>query len=313
MDYFVSLKNVALLIVLVLPGYFLRKKKLLSDKAPAELSALLLNVTLPCLVFTSYQNKEYESGLIYKLAICMALTVFLLVLMYAVSRVCFSMMKESAAKRAAVTAGYLNNASFIGIPVIQAFFPGQAMPLIYTTIFIAGFNLIAYTLAIYNITGERKWVSVKKALLNPPTIAMTAAFLLFVYNIKPPQAIITTFNFFGNMTTPLSMTVIGIRLAGVNLRELFSTPLAYLSAAVKLIVSPLVTLAVVVLLRRFTAIDGVMCLTLYVEMGMPTAAMVSLFSELHGGDGASAAKCVMLSSILCVFTLPAVMLLAGFV
>ena len=69
------------------------------------------------------------------------------------------------------------------------------------------------TLGVYMLTGDKKYISVKKALVNPALIFSVIGFVLFVLKVSVPEAVITFSDFWSTMTSPVAMTVTGMRLA----------------------------------------------------------------------------------------------------
>jgi predicted permease len=319
MDFLTSLRSVALLVALVIPGYVLRKKDMLGEGAQSSLVTLLLYITQPALMVSAFMKQRFEPALLVNMGIVFVLTALLIVGMFFVSKLCFAFAPKNDAKRACLSAGYLSNCGFMGIPVLQAFFPGNSEVIMYSAIFNAGFNFLVWTLGVYSITGNRMHISIRKGVLNPPTIATLAALPIFFLQLPFPAQIVSGVDFFGNMTTPIAMTVIGIRLAEINLKELFTTPLVYLSSAVKLIVSPLLTFAFLMVLGRVLPwgkpggkLAYALSATVFVLMAMPSGSTLAMFSEMFGGDTKTAVKCILLSSLLSVITIPFLMLLSGF-
>lgn len=313
MDFLTSLKSVSLLIALVIPGYILKKRNMLPDSIVGGLVTLLMYVSLPFLTFSSFMKKRYETELLANMGLTLLLAFLLLAAMYGISKGIFSFMQEDPAKKICVTAGFLNNCAFMGIPVLQAFFPGNAEPIMYCAVFSAVFNLLVWTLGVYSITGEKKHIQIKNGILNPPTVALFIALPFFFLKVTIPEEVLTGVDFLGNMTTPLSMMIIGIRLGEIHLAELFNSAKVYLASFVKLIAAPLFAFAILKLCRLFLPLNDTLAVTVFVIMAMPSASSVMMFAEMFGGDSPTAAKCILLSSILSVITIPFVMLMSGLI
>jgi predicted permease len=310
MIFFTSLQSVALLLSLVVPGYILRKTNMLDSGAVRPLVTLLLYVSLPFMTFSSVMKKQYESGFLGTMGAALLLSFILLAVMYFFSRLFFSFMKETPEKRVFVASGYMSNCGFMGIPVLQAFFPGNSEPIIYAAIFNAVYNFLSWTLGIYVISGKREYISLKHGIVNPPSLALFVALPFFFLSLFPPPEVMVIVDFLGNMTSPLSMLIIGLRLAEIRFKDLFNMPLAYAVSALRLILAPLCTFGFLLLWRLFFPLNTQLFLTLLVIMAMPVGTNVVLMAEMFGGDKSGAVKCILLSSLLSVITIPLVMLLS---
>ena len=102
------------------------------------------------------------------------------------------------------------------------------------------------------------------------------------------------------MVTPLSMIVIGIKLANVDFKKLFLDGLAYVSSALKLVFMPLVSILVV----AFLPIDSTIKYTVFFLFAMPSATGTVLFAVRFGKESDFASVCVLLSTILSILTIP---------
>ena len=137
----------------------------------------------------------------------------------------------------------------MGLPVISALFCSPICELrIYVSFYIAVFNIVNWTIGIYIISGDRKYMSIKNALINPTTVALAVALPLFFLKVRIadhlPQ-LARAFSMLGDMTTPLSMIILGIKLAEMPFRDIFSSWKVYLVSFLKLIAMPLLMMALI--------------------------------------------------------------------
>ena len=101
------------------------------------------------------------------------------------------------------------------------------------------------------------------------------------------------------------MLILGMRLATVSVRELFSNGKCYLSSAVKLVIFPLAAWAITLPLNIPELLKQVLCITCC----CPTASVVLNLSELFGEGQKQAADSVLLSTIFCLLTIPVILLI----
>ena len=179
---------------------------------------------------------------------------------------------------------------------------------------IAIFNILNWTFGVFIITGDKKQVSAKKILLHPVIISVIIGFLLFVIlkvpivNLAPDgstadavlEKLMQSLDYLAKMVTPCSMIVIGIRLANVNLKQLFMDKWAYISSAFKLLLMPLIAMLAV----AFLPISPAVKYTVFFLLAMPSATGTAMFAVKFGKDGDFASVCVLLSTILSVVTVP---------
>jgi predicted permease len=121
-----------------------------------------------------------------------------------------------------------------------------------------------------------------------------------VSSIKLPETVTTALSMLGEMTTPLSMIIIGAILAKTNFRMIFTDRKMYALHILRLVAVPLIVLYGFGVFIK----DETMLGTLVILVGMPTAVLVAVLAARHGGDVALASKFVFVTTILSVITIP---------
>jgi predicted permease len=314
MDFLTSLTSVGLLLTMAAPGFLLQKLKLLPESSAKTVTMLLLYVCQPFLTISSLSKKSYESELLVNMGWIFLFTFVCMIGAYFLTKLIFIRKEASPEKSVYIAAGFMSNCSFMGIPVIQAFFPGNPEPIIYAAVFGIANNVLVWTLGVFVYTGEKKYISVRRALLNPPTLALVAALPLFFLSVTLPVAVQNSINFLGDMTTPLAMILLGIRLAGIGLRDLFATAHVHLAAAVRLVIVPVATFGLIMLVKLLVPqMHPLMLFTLYIAFSMPAASSVIMYAERFDGDSITATKTVLLTAVYSVVTIPILMLLGSFI
>ena len=316
-SFFDVLITVLSLVLLAVPGFILAKCKILPEKASETVSVIVLYVAQTLLVVMSFQNKEYTSELGLNMLYVAGLAVLIHFIMFTLLH--FVFIKKSAEDKIRVVkfASVFSNCGFMGFPFLQSLFTDPVIcseTLIYGAVIISVFNILTWTVGVYIMTGDIKRVSAKKIFLNPVIIGVIVGFLLFIVLKKPvlsymtegsvgykiTDKIVSSLNKIADMVTPLSMIVIGIKLANVDFKKLFLDKLAYLSTFIKLVFMPLIsTLAV-----AFLPIDSTIKYTIFFLLAMPSATSTVLFSVRFGKESDFASVCVLLSTMLSIITIP---------
>jgi len=285
-------------------GYVCRRKRMLNDVHVSGFSELLVKVTLPCTVFVSFMRPFSRELLVESL-----LTFVITGIIYILSGYLgLGLMKLTKATPGASQSWRFGigfpNVAFMGIPVIMAVFGEDGM--IYVSMAIASFNVLAFTHGMRMFENAPKDLNLKKLLTNAPVlIVVVVGFMFFVTGLRLPFAFENGIALIGGMTTPISMIIIGAILARQRLKDSLMDFKVLPSVAMRLLVVPLVSFFV---LRLF--ISNVLMLNVIVTLvGMPVAAMTAIFAEQYDADALAGAKFVVVSTILCVVTVPVIALL----
>ncbi len=141
-----------------------------------------------------------------------------------------------------------------------------------------------------------------RKIVNPGVAACIAAILIFVNQIRLPDAALTFFDYMGNATIPLSMIVIGISIGKIPFRILFSSARMYLFCAIKLLAAPL---AAAFLFRGL--FDSEMLFGIFVLMfSMPVGSIVTMIFNEYGRGETVCSQGIVLSTLLSLITIPVV-------
>ena len=81
----------------------------------------------------------------------------------------------------------------------------------------------------------------------------------------------------------------------------------------KLVISPLIALGIMMLVDLVLPLDRYVMIALFVISAMPTASVVLSFAEMYDKDGATAARATLMNTLLCIVTIPILMLLCEFI
>lgn len=287
------LKQNIIMFVYLLIGYFLFREKLVSTQGSADIGRMLLYAVMPVVIIKSYLV-EFSLEKLEGLAISFVLAALSLLLSILVSRVFFK--KECGIERFGVA---FSNAGFIGIPLVQMTLGEEAV--FYVAAFVALLNILQWTYGVLAITGDKSAVSIKKISTNPIVLSFLASILLFLLPISLPAAVTGVIGTIASMNGPLAMIVLGVYLAQVPLKELFTDKQVYKATAVRLLVIPALT---IVLMLVFPSKYLLIKLTVMIAASAPIGSNVAIFAQIYGKDYTQAVKEICTSTLLCIITLP---------
>ena len=306
MIFQITLTAVLVLLLTAVPGYLLIKKKMISEDCLSGCSKILLYVSQPCLAVYTFRSTSFSVEKLANIGILALLTAFLMLLMLGCAFVILRKRYEKPIYRIITIGTTFANCAFFGIPIIEAILPESAADLIlYTTVFAVVMNIVGWTIGAAIIAQDARYMSAKKIFLNPATIGLAVALVIFIFGIplqKDLESMITTT---ARMATPLSMLIMGMRLGTIKLPSLFTDYRVYLTVLVKQTVMPLLAFALVF----FLPIPKDIAMTFFIVSACPAASVVLNFAEIIGEGQREAANIVLLGTILSVATLPVVMLL----
>ena len=158
------------------------------------------------------------------------------------------------------------------------------------------------------MTEDRETISVKKIITNPVVIGFVIGIALFFLPIQLPDILTTVIGAVSGMNAPVAMIILGIYLAQLPFKEIIKGKQVYLCVVLRLIVIPLLTMAVLSLVPTEY---NIIKLTVLIAAAAPVGSNVAIFAQMNGKDYTQAVKDICLSTVLCSITLPVIVGLAN--
>lgn len=298
MSSLVVLEQMVMIFILILTGFVLYKKKMISDSASKDLSALVVNVCSPGLVIVSIFNDLSQiprENVIFVGAISVIFYLFLIFFGYFLVWV---LKVPGHLKNAYVLMTVFGNTGFIGIPVALAIIGPESM--VYVIVFNFLFNLTIFTFGIMllkkdNQGKKQSW----KDYLSPGLLACIAAFAIYWFHIELPEEIETLAGYYGNACTLLSMIVIGISLAGMKVKDMMKNRRLLVFVFIRFIAFPIL----LALALRPVLSDLLIREVVLLMAALPVGNFPAMLCEQYGRDPKPIAEGIVVTTILSVFTI----------
>lgn len=270
--------NLLLLAVCFVIGLLASRSKRFPAGTSHALNAFVINISLPALILGQIHRLELDRSLLIPAVMAWALFAIGALVFYWVGRI-YRLPRGTVG--CLMLAGGLGNTSFVGLPMIEAFYGTDALP-IGVVADEAGTFLVLATLGIfiatrYSSSGSTSLATVMRRVLRfPPFIALIAALALIPFPY--PEPVVYLLTRLGETLAPLALISVGLQIR-FSEAEGRARPLA-LGLAYKMLAGP------ALLLFLFTLIPGVggrpLQVTIF-EAAMPpmiTGALIAIENDL---------------------------------
>ena len=286
--------------IYMLVGFALFKGGKITKEGSKSLANLLVWLIIPAVIINSF-CVELSLEKLRALGLSALLAAVALAVSAAISHFAF---KKSPVDNFAAA---FSNCGFMGIPLVRAGFGDEAVFLLVG--FVVLLNLLQWTYGAALLKGDKGAVSLKGVLLNPITVGTAAGVVLFVTGLgsRLPGVLGGAIGGLAALNSPVAMLVLGIYMAQTSLKETVMSPRLYVLSAVRLLLIPAVTLALLTPLP----VDLTMKYVILLGASAPVGANVAVYAQLYGKDYSYACRTVVLSTVLSILTLPVLVAAAG--
>lgn len=313
----IIIKQILILTLLGITGFAAGRKKFLPEDSHKYISALILKITMPFLIFTTMGNYSFTGETLKNgLFIFLLGAAFILLGGLIALGPCKLMKIRDKALNIYVAQSMFGNVIFMAYPLLKAMYGDEGI--VYAIFFNIANDAILWTLGVYlfNRHNSKNWRDNLSHLVNPNTIAFLGGILMIalkgVYQIEKTAAyervwevLYTAFNGLGHTTIYLSMVFIGLILSNVRITgmaEILSKSKYLVYSAFKLLIVPVFA----ILFFRFTGnyFDVFVKRIVVLQLAMPSSTIVSALALQYDSDYNAATEGIFISTLLSIITLP---------
>ncbi len=294
---FTTLTNVmGMMFLLIMIGFILRKRKVITDEGKKCITDIILYVILPCNIikaFTFDLASDYWNDFI----ILLGIAIFVQVMALIICRFMYSKMNPGE-KEVYQYATVCSNSGFIGNPMAEGVFGETG--LLFASVFLLPQRVVMWTAGVSYFTKEKdKKKAYKKIMTHPSMVATYIGMIILIFHLTIPAPVYKTITSLSNCTSGMTMMYIGTILVDVDFKHLITAKQLYYNF-IRLVFMPFIVYAGCNLLKFNPLITGVAVLL----TSMPAGSTTSLLAAKYGADEVSAAKCVVLSTLFSIIAIP---------
>lgn len=300
--FFKVAEQVLILLILIIFGFVLARVKILNEQGVRCITDVVLLFVTPCVIIQSFIrpfDTETLRGVLLSFLAAGGVHLLFITMATLIYR-----GRDEARRRVLRFGVIFTNCGYMSLPLQQAILGEDGV--LYGASFIAIFNLIVWSYGITEMSGDIKFVSPKKLLLNPGIIGLVAGIILFVFSLTPPAVIRAPIGYLASLNTPLPMIIIGYHLAQSDIRRAFRDKECISAIALRLVVMPLLVLGALYAL----GMRGSLLTAMVIAACAPTAAITTMFSAKFGKATELSVNMVSLSTVFSVITIPFIVTLS---
>ena len=286
------------LFAMMLIGAWLKKRGIVDDNGKKCLTDLCVNMVIPCNIFKSCLI-EFNMGIFKSCAMLLLSAVILQCLCLTLNKFIFNRYAPQQ-KKVLQYCTIVPMSGFLGNPIAEGIY--DQLGVLYTSIFLIPMRVVMWSVGTTYFVADAE-VDKKKVLKNvlthPCLVAIYLGLICMVTQIQLPRVITETVRYIGSCNSALTMFIVGTILADVKLPTIVNRHTITFSVF-RLAILPAVALG----LGRLLGLDNVSLGISVLMTGMPAGATAAIFAARYGSDAPFATKCVVMSTLLSMLSLP---------
>ena len=299
-----AIANIVLpIFALIIAGYFLRRKNILSVNACTELNRYVVWLALPALMIDVMINSSWSE--LYQPEFFYAFELGVFIIFFGV--LAFHWLKTKNLVNATVdaTSASYANTGFIGLPLCALTFGadklGPAMIAAILTVS-ANFAISIIFIEASSQSGKSLWITLRNVAVslckNPLIVAPVIAGILCASGVQLPYGAAPSIRLLGASASPCALVATGLFLA--QRQESTSPVIAIELVVFKLVIQPLI---VWYLAFQVFTMPPLWAKSAVILSALPTGTGPFMLAELYGKGGGIASRTIFLSTVLGIVTL----------
>ncbi len=308
-----TVKVTVRLLLMVMLGIASRKRNIVDEKFAKQLSALLIDVIIPCYIFSAISRSVNIHTLVAGNASAIPTALILMVVLFLIGTAGKKLLGGDLG-RAFRYGTMFSNALLFGMPICESAWGREGLLYLmtfYIPVRFGYYGLSEVLLSPDENMSESPVGQFIHVLRSPAVVAYILALLLLTFGIHLPETVSAFFNSVGNCCSPLGMMLIGMIIGGYDFRTVLDTKVLLLSLY-KLFLLPLIIL----LLVYITPVRGFAARIPVLFAALPCGSLLTTFCIRYDPDNTEirqvSSSWVLLTSAGVVFSAPFWLLIMGY-
>lgn len=292
-------KKIAEFFIFIILGFLIVRCNILKSTDSEVVTKLCIYLMTPAIIINAFQidaNGNVIKGLL--LAVFNAVIIHIVCII--IAKLYGRLTNATEVERASII--YSNGGNLI-VPIVGSVLGDEWV--VYSAAFVAVFNIFVWTHG-RGMFAKEDGIPWRKILLNVNIISIGVGLFMLVFDYKFTGLASSVIASLADMVGPVSMIIVGMVLGGMKVQNIFSNNRIWGVICMRLIICPLVILLIMSLLPAESFVPGgdTVMLVSFLAACAPCAATINQFAILYSKNAEYASAINILSTLLCILTMP---------
>lgn len=279
------------------------RKKMVTPTQIQSISALTVNIFLPCLIISKIINQFDPQG--FKLWWTLPLSGILLILTGTL--LAAVLFRQNRAKRHFYPLASMQNAVYIPLPIAKLVFPDQFDTFaLYAFLIVFGATPFMWSFGKVLVTGAGQNTAIRwKDYITPPFVTILVSIILVFTGLSRvmPTSVMAAVDMLSQATVPLAIFVLGATLGTISLTDMPSMRDTLVVNGVKFFLTPLLVFIILYSTGLHISMP-LFCSLMIIQAASPPATNLILMVKTYGGDSQAVGSMMLISHLVCIFAMP---------
>ena len=285
------------LFLMILVGALVKKLGIVDEAGRRCLTDLCVNVIIPCNIVKSCLI-DMELSVLHACGVLLVVALVIQLVSVGLNKFLYKNYPDQQ-RKVLQYCTLVSNGGFLGNGVAEGVY--GTLGLLYASIYLIPMRIVMWSAGTsYFVAGgtDKKKV-VRNILTHPCLVAVYIGMVIMLLHLQLPSLLRETIVGIGNCNTAITMFIIGTILVDVPLPTIVNPTTLWISA-LRLVLLPAVAWGLSLAMGLEPVATGVAV----IMTGMPAGSTAAIFAARYGSDAIFATKCVVLSTLLSMLTIP---------
>lgn len=292
-------KKIAEFFIFIILGFLIVRCNILKSIDSEVVTKLCIYLMTPAIIINAFQI-DATGNVIKGLILAVFNAVIIHIVCIIIAKLYGRLTNATEVERASII--YSNGGNLI-VPIVGSVLGDEWV--VYSAAFVAVFNIFVWTHG-RGMFAKEDGIPWKKILLNVNIISIGVGLFMLVFGFKFTGLASSVIASLADMVGPVSMIIVGMVLGGMKVQNIFSNNRIWGVICMRLIICPLVILLIMSLLPVESFVSGgdTVMLVSFLAACAPCAATINQFAILYSKNAEYASAINILSTLLCILTMP---------
>lgn len=287
----------SMLVLMMAAGFLLARSGMITQTGRQVLSDVTIHLFIPCNILKSFLG-NLDLTVVQSSSVLLGLAIALELLYAVLNQFLYRGFPLERRKILQYTT-LSSNSGFLGTAISEGLYGD--LGLLYNSIFLIPMRIFMWSIGLSYFTAPPSKQEVfRKVLFHPCLVGLYLGLFFMLTPFHLPLLLDSTVRSMATCTTPLVMVITGSILADMTLRHFLDREVLYFSL-IRLLGLPFITYLCCLVLPLDPTAKGIAVLM----SGMPGASTTGLFAVRYNSDAPFATRCVVVTILFSVITIPA--------